>query len=152
MSETVHRFAFNESYIIDKLEGKYIIDYEKANDFHEGMIDLHYGLTNLLARLFIKDDEYGTLLQTKENVMTKLGTKEEDFDFVVKICNEENMNTFYDAHSLYTTLIKVQQYKDYLIEQKLVDEEHYLDKLSSCIAFLEEAKKGNQLVHFWNQY
>jgi hypothetical protein len=152
MALTVHRYEFNNSYILEKLTDRYKIDFYAADSFHREMIDLYYGLENLLARFFDKDDNYGIILGPRQDIMTQLGTHGSEFDFIVDLCNNgPNMTIFYTAESIYQTLKKVENNKQFLIEKKLVDEPMYLEKLTACLTFAEKAKNENNLMHFWSQ-
>lgn len=153
-SLTVHRYEFSGSYILGKETDRYKIDFFAADSFHREKIDLYYGLENLLARLFQRDDNYGTLLYPTKDIMTKLSTNASDFDFVVDICNSENganMEVFYPAESIYKTLKKVDDNKQFLLDKNMVDEPMYLEKLTACLTFAEKAKNENNLIHFWVQ-
>ena len=152
MGLTVHRYEFSDSYIIEKLTERYKIDFSLANSFHKETIDLYYGLENLLARFFEEDQNYGTLLEPREDIITGLGVKSTDLDFIFDLCNgEPNMEIFYPSHIIYQTLKKVDDNKKFLIDKRLVANPDYLEKLKACLTFVEKAMTQNNLIHFWMQ-
>jgi hypothetical protein len=153
MAVTVHRYEFDELYIIENLGDRFRVDIHAADKFHKETVDLRYGLENLLARFFSEDAKgYGILVEAAPSVMEKLGTEASDFDFIKDYCNGENrMDLFYSAASIYKTLQKVKANESFLVEKKFAREPENLEKLDGCISFLEKAMQQNNLIHFWDQ-
>lgn len=150
MRLTVHRYEFDSSYVIEKLNDRFKIDFSLADSFHREMITLDYGLEDILSNLFHKDDAYGTLLEVRQDVMLRFDTDPSHFDFVVDLFRH-NMGIFYNSDSIYSTLKKLDDNRQFLIDRKMVYDPSYLQQLDPCLAFVQKAKDENNLIHFWNQ-
>ena len=155
MALTIHRYAFDESYILDNTLEKIKVDYTKADLFHKEMIEQRGDgdMGNIILNFFNKDDNYGTRIGVKSEIMELLGTTEKDFDFLILADNEMGVDTenFYKSAYILETLQKIENNKTELIGNFMFAYPESIKGISEGIEFAEKAKKEGDLILFWYQ-
>ena len=106
MALTIHRYRYNDEYLIDSSENKVRIDFMKANTFHAEMIEQRgdNDMGNIILHFFETDDEYGTRLGVKEGIMSALALKQEDLDFLLLTENENGIDSDHFYKSEFTNM------------------------------------------------
>lgn len=151
MSNTLHWYEYNESFIVENKGDQFKIDFDSAEPFHKKWIDLRYGLEDLITILYSRDFEYGMFLHLKDVAASKMELGENDLDIIKNFCTAVNSSTFFASVPVYEILQIVKKHAGGMQENDWVEESHYMEKLDSSIAFVKEAKEHNGLLHLRNK-
>lgn len=152
MSLTLNRYKSDNSYIIEELTDKVKIDYSKVHSFKEEMLEQrgNNDMGNIILNFFERDDNYGTRLGAKKEIMSILDTEVSDFDFLVLAENEMGFDNqlFYKSEFVARVLQKVENKKNELLEKFHFPFPECFDGITSGLDFVRRGQEENELIIF----